>query len=82
MRANLIKGMLICVVCVFSFLTFICLYLKVFLGTLWGYPENLIGNYLTFEMLNYTFYAGVALFFLYWISKIITIGMETKTASE
>lgn len=76
---NLTKFMSICVLCIFSFVTLTCMYSKIFLGTAWGYPENIIGSYITFFVLRYVFYTGVVLFLAYWIIKLIIRGIETKS---
>jgi len=76
---NLTKILGICVFGIFSFVTLTCIYAKISLGTVWGYPENIIGSYITFALLRYVFYTGVVLLFVYWIIKLITRGIETKS---
>ncbi len=75
---KLTKWMLICIFCIFSFVTLTCISLKVFQNTAWGFPENIIGSYITFTFLKYIFFAGVVLFFGYWIVRLTIRGIETK----
>lgn len=75
---SLTKLIFVCVLCIFSFITLICIYAKIFLSTAWGYPENLMNGYITFTLLRYVFYVGIILFLAHWILKIVIKGMETK----
>jgi hypothetical protein len=67
------------IVFLFSFVFFVSLYAKLFLGTLWGYPENIIGGFVTVGLLNYVFYLGVILLFVF---VLYTLAIRGKADAD
>lgn len=73
---KLSRLMLICVFCLFSFVTFTCIYVKLFRGTAWGYSEDVVGSLITFTSLRYIFYVAIICFFVLWVMMLVIRGLE------
>lgn len=74
--ARLERWLLIFTICLFSFVTVISLYSKLFQETVWGYPENIVNGFVTFTLLRHIFFLSVVIFITYWISKLIIFGIH------
>lgn len=62
------------IVCFFSITFFVSLYTKIFLWSQWGYPENIVDGFITITYLNYVFYFGVILLFVFVLYTLIMKG--------
>jgi hypothetical protein len=49
----------VAIICVFAFVCLFSLYSRLFQGTIWGYPENLIDGIVTLTLLKYATVFGV-----------------------
>jgi hypothetical protein len=65
------KCLAACTVGISAFVTFCAAYSRGVLGTAWGYPENIIGNVVTFTALNAAFLTGFVLLVFSWIFTLI-----------
>ena len=57
-------------VCLFAFVTLISVYSKLYQGTPWGYPENIMGGFVTFSLIKTVFYWGLVLFIGFCICSL------------
>jgi hypothetical protein len=70
---------ILCVFFAFTFVTLICVYSKLFQSTIWGYPESILGNFVTFTLLNYIFYVGLVFFCIAWTMRLIIFALQKPT---
>jgi hypothetical protein len=66
------KWVLVVVFCLFSFVTLVSAYARLFQSTPWGYPENIVGSFITFSLIKSVFYGGLALFVGFWSCNLAT----------
>lgn len=55
------------IISLFCFVWFFSLYSKLFQYTTWGYPDNIVGGFITFNLLRHISYLGTVLIVLFWI---------------
>jgi hypothetical protein len=66
---------LLALVTVFAF------YCIFFLGTDWGYPENVFGGFVTLSLLQYLAMSGIVLFVLFFVIALIS-GLRPQTSAS
>lgn len=75
---RIMKTVLVCDICILAFVMLNTIYSKLFQSTIWGYPENIFGNLITFTLLKQIFYVGIALFLFYWIGYVVIEATNKK----
>lgn len=55
----------------FSIIAILAFYASFYLETAWGFPENIIGNFVTFSILEYATIVGIILFFSFIVATIV-----------
>jgi hypothetical protein len=58
-------------VCLFALVTLISVYSKLYQGTPWGYPENILDGFVTFSLMKTVFYLELALFIGFCICSLV-----------
>jgi len=62
------------------FATLVSIYSKLFLGTIWGYPEDILSGLITVTLLKYVFYTGILMFIGIIVYKIlVSKSQDSKT---
>lgn len=56
----------------FSIIAIFAFYASFYLETAWGFPENIIGSFVTFSVLEYATIVGIILFFSFVVVMIVT----------
>ncbi len=62
----------------FCFVGLVSLYSKLFQYTIWGYPNNIAGGFITFDSLIYISYLATVLGFLFWIIYWLHLRVRTQ----
>jgi hypothetical protein len=55
----------------FSIIAILAFYASFYLETAWGFPENIIGNFVTVSILEYATIVGIILFFSFIVATIV-----------
>lgn len=74
------KWILFFFLCLFSFVTIFSTYSTFFLGTTWGYPENIVGSLITFTKLKTTSFLGIISLLLFLIISWLLSKANARTA--
>jgi len=67
------RFMVIAIICLFGLVTAISLFSKFFQETIWGYPERIIGQIITFTFLEDVTIAGFAIFVMFICYALFSI---------